>query len=278
MLQTFSRPAAGEQLSAAEMRRLFETVEALTRIQGVPPLRFTWDVAGPRVSTDEPRSIWVRITGKESSGSGGSGSGDGGESAYSGIEQTTLDELEGTQDLEGGLEFFVDNLYLKEVTGNPDVPYDAIVRAYSTQDGPYYTFLYSPGSGTGTTVKILRIIGIDGGFVTAGDGIRYYLTSVQVYPPTGTPPDSDVLIWLAPYYQTAIWGGVPDVYLDVSRAYSGILTGEMKAITVDVTESNGAIGIETGSQELNLPVAWTAFSPPAIACDDDSPVIAPGTS
>lgn len=146
MLQTFSRPAAGEQLSAAEMRRLFETVEALTRIQGVPPLRFTWDVAGPRVSTDEPRSIWVRITGKESSGSGGSGSGDGGESAYSGIEQTTLDELEGTQDLEGGLEFFVDNLYLKEVTGNPDVPYDAIVRAYSTQDGPYYTFLYSPGT------------------------------------------------------------------------------------------------------------------------------------
>ena len=121
-------------------------------------------------------------------------------------------------------------------------------------------------SSVGTPVKILRILGP---YITVSS-IRYYPVDIQEWSSLpATPPDSGVFAWLAPYYQTAIWGGVPDVFLDDTRAYSGMDTGETLTATADFGD---------GDEEMTLPIYWTAFSPPAMACDDDSPVIAPGTS
>ena len=123
--------------------------------------------------------------------------------------------------------------------------------------------------GTSSTAADVDILRITGTYATSG-GIRYYPTNIQDWASLpSTPPDSEFFAWLAPYYQPSIFGGAEDVYLDTSKAYSGINTGATLTATADFGE---------GNTEKTLPIYWTAFSPPTMICDDDSPVINSGTS
>lgn len=145
MIRPFDKVTPGEAIPATEYNRAMREVERQSRIQVAAPLTLTSDFTGQRIGLPERPTYWVRVTGHKLSGyNSGAGTDDGSDpTKYSGIEQTDDQDTDtGTYDLPGGIEFYIDDVYLKEVNGRTDVPEGAIVRAYHSNNGPYYTFLF----------------------------------------------------------------------------------------------------------------------------------------
>lgn len=145
MIRPFERVKAGEAISASEYNRAMREVEHGQRWSVAAPLMLQSDFNGNRLSIADKPHYWVRITGhKLSAYNSDTGSDEGGNPThYSGLEQTEDQDTDtGSYDLPGGVEFYVDDLYLKEVNGRTDVPEGAIVQAFFSHNGPYYTFLF----------------------------------------------------------------------------------------------------------------------------------------
>jgi len=144
MIRPFEQITPGQAPSATEYNRAMREIERQSRLTVAPPLTLVSDFNGQRLGVIDRPQVWVRITGHKLSGYNSSnGTDEGDPEKYSGIEQTEDQNTDtGTYDLPGGLEFYVDDLYLKEVNGRTDVPEGAIVRAYHSNNGNYFTFLF----------------------------------------------------------------------------------------------------------------------------------------
>lgn len=133
----------GEAIPASEYNRAMQEISRQSRWNSAAPIVITNDLSGFRVAILDKPMIWVRVTGNHTTGYGAGGGHESTTVRYSGIEQTDDDDHNGTYDLIGGIEFVADGLYLKEINGRTDVPSGVIVRAYQSNNGNYYTFMFS---------------------------------------------------------------------------------------------------------------------------------------
>lgn len=150
---------AGKPISAAEYNRGMEQVRrAANPSADVGVDRFRGPT-GDSVRDAKLPIIWVKVTGPvESDGSGsGSGGGSGGDEPpawhYAGVQLIDKPDADPPyEELESGAVF--DAAYpLIELTGNPDVPDNAVVMAKPADAQAGYVFVYglavSDGSGSG---------------------------------------------------------------------------------------------------------------------------------
>lgn len=144
MIRPFERITPGEGIPSSDFNRAMVEIARNARWQVASPIVITSDANGFYVAILDKPQLWVRVTGHHGKAGyySGTDTQDSDLSRYSGIEQTDDVDTNGTYDLPGGIEFRSDGLYLKEVNGRTDVPEGAIVRAYHSNNGPYYTFLF----------------------------------------------------------------------------------------------------------------------------------------
>lgn len=258
MIRPYPQVRAGDNLSASELNRLFNDIYRLTQIQVRAPLTLEFTSVGPLLGIRYREAIWARITGPAAPcTTTGSGSGTGAASfgsgdctgafatgaAYNGIEQS--DTPLGVIDANGGKVFCCDYLLI-EVSGNTQVPVNSIVRAYPSQDGTYYTFLFAEsggGAGGSTNAKIIRTLQYADGstgnnfIIDPGTGVFFWpAIETNFDPVSGDILDVGPLVWLVPIYQAnipsvggSIAANVPLLFSD--HWYTGIDQGSTYSLT-----------------------------------------------
>lgn len=159
---------------------------SVSRFPGSPPV----------IAVDPTRRIFARITGQGSgcAFSGNSGDADPPDSqhtapnCYCGIEQSS--DINGNVgDLEDGLVFDSFAFPLVEMSGNPDVPIDALVWASPSIQGTHYEFLWQGtqpgdsgsgcGSGCETGIDLSCLIRCNGGVLQVQQGCFYVMIHGQ---------------------------------------------------------------------------------------------------
>lgn len=219
MIRPFERIRPGEPISASEFNRAMREVERQNRRTVAPPLMTTSDGTSERVSLMSRPHIWVRITGHEAANASGVVAD---LTKYSGIEQTDDPSTDGEYDLNSGLEFYTDRTYLKEVNGRTDVPDNAIVRAYASDNGEYYTFLFEQAfeetyygmANSGSGAADIRTLQYTDGststnyIIDGSTGIFYFPSVIESFDQGAGVFDTSTFVFLVPKYQSAIVGGV----------------------------------------------------------------------
>jgi hypothetical protein len=199
-----------------------------------------------------------------------------------------MDDLcsDGTIDRPGGMTFSVNNYPLKEAQGNVNVPVGSIVRAYPSNNGPYYIFKFAAPATTGG-MEIIRIFAgmvdpfsIDGtNYVTdpAGCNAVFYLGTLMQYGGgcltdecTDATIESCNLAWLAPLYQPAFLGiGTFQAALVPGFPYMAKYMGEDRTLTINTNDAPGPD--PTNVQTITAPVYITAAMPFTMTCDGHTP-------
>jgi hypothetical protein len=279
MIRDFQNLVPGGQLSAGDFNSAMAEIERLTRLLVRSPLTLNVTESGLLLGCDVNEGIWVRITGHLCGGSGsgsgggsGSGSGSGGgfcgpfgaPSHYSGVEQTDAIFPEGCTDLPGGLQFFDDSLFLKEVSANGSVPENAIVRAYPSNNGPYYLFQFSSGGGSivgGGSALVRTMNYTDGGSGTnyiydpTTPNIIYWPSFIDGWAQPAGPYDSAYCFLSTPWQTNVVGGLAADISLLINnRYYTGTFMGY---VALPLQDTGGElVGHEPPN---NTTVAWPLF-------------------
>jgi hypothetical protein len=278
MIRGFQRLQPGDAISASEYNRLLDEIERGSRRVVAPPLSLRNGGDGDQLSIEQRPFIWVRITGHETENYS---YGTVDQSRYSGIEQTDDPNTAGTYDLPSGIQFFSDSLYLMEVNGRTDVPDNAIVKAYQSNNGPYYTFLFEQafeyGGGGGSGVALVKILsyndftsntGYIPDLINKPPGILYYIGMIQGFIQGPGPFDTGTLVYLVPYYQIPIVGSLPGLpqLPGAPTAYLALNMGTTATLPVADTSGNPSI-VPINNQNTTLQVYVATQYPAATTLD-----------